>query len=121
MIPASFIAPAHSARAAAFLTFLGALALAGIVTILLPFAGPIVLATALSITAYPVYCGLGRRWPRFSSSFRALVTDLGILILFVLPVVVLVWTAAGQADTLRPVIGRWIQASQAIHQGRLSG
>jgi len=102
-----------------FLVLLGILALAGMLVILLPFVGPIVLAGAVSITAYPVYRWTGRRWPRLSPGFRALVTDLAILTLILLPVLLLIWTAAGEAGNFRPVLSRWIAANQAIHQGRL--
>jgi len=109
----------RSAAARIVLVLLSLVALAGTVAILLPFVGPIVLAGALSITAYPVHCWMGRRWPRMSPSLRALLTDLAILMLVLVPVVLLIWIAAGEADTLRPVISRWMSASQAIHEGRL--
>src|SRR5262249_19980248 len=96
----------RSATATVVLVVLGFLALAGTVAILIPFAGPIVLAGALSITVYPVYCAMGRRWPRLSPTLRALLTDLAILMLVLVPVVLLVWLAAGQADTFRPAVGR---------------
>ena len=103
-----------------FLVLLGVLALAGVVAILLPFVGSIVLAGALSITAYPVHRWMGRRWPWLSPRVRALLTDLAILMLFLVPIVLVIWTAAGQADTFRPVLSRWIEARQAIHEGRLN-
>lgn len=102
-----------------FLVLLGVVALAATVAILLPFAGPIVLAGAMSTAAYPVYCWMGRRWPRLSPTLRALLTDLAILALFLLPFLLLIWTAAGQADNLRPALSHWIAANQAIHEGRL--
>ena len=111
--------PPRSAPSTVFLVLLGVLALAGVLGILLPFVGPIVLAGALSITTYPVYGWMGRRWPRLSPTMRALLTDLAILTLVLLPVPFLIWTAAGQADTFRPVLSRWIEASQAMHEGRL--
>jgi predicted PurR-regulated permease PerM len=109
----------RSAASRVFVVLLGVLALAGVLAILLPFVGPIVLAGALSITAYPVHQWMGRRWPWLSPTLRALVTDLAILALVLVPVLLLVWTAAGQADIFRPLLSRWIQANQAIHEGRL--
>jgi predicted PurR-regulated permease PerM len=109
----------RSAAPTIFLVLLGVLALAGMLVILLPFVGPIVLAGAVSITAYPVYRWTGQRWPRLSPGFRALLTDLAILTMVLLPVLLLIWTAAGQAGNFRPVLSRWIEANQAIHQGRL--
>lgn len=99
---------------------LAVLALAGLLAILLPFIGPIVLAGALSITTYPVYQRMGERWPRLSPTLRALLTDLAILMLVLVPIVLVIWTAARQADTFRPVLSRWMEASQAIHEGRLA-
>jgi predicted PurR-regulated permease PerM len=121
MTQGPLIVSARSASSSVFLALFGALALAGILTVLLPFIGPVVLAGSLTITAYPVYFWMGRRWPLLSKTFRAFATDLAILMLFVLPVLALIWTAAGQADNLRTVLGHWIQASQAIHEGRLDG
>jgi predicted PurR-regulated permease PerM len=109
----------RSAAPTVFLVLLGVLVLAGMLAILLPFVGPIVLAGALSITAYPVYRWMGRRWPRLSPTVRALLTDLAILTLVLLPVLLLTWTAASQADTFRPALSRWIEANRAIHEGRL--
>jgi predicted PurR-regulated permease PerM len=111
--------PQRSASQTVFLALLGVLALAGLLAILLPFVGPIVLAGALSITAYPAYRWMGQRWPRISPTVRALATDLAILLLVLVPVVLVIWAAAGQADNFRPVLSRWIEASQAIHEGRL--
>jgi len=110
-----------SAASAAYLTLLGILALVGILAVLLPFIGPIVLAVSLSITVYPLYRRMGRSWPRMSPTVCALVIDLMILMLFVLPVFFLIWTAIAQADNLRPVLARWYHANQAIHQGRMDG
>jgi predicted PurR-regulated permease PerM len=104
---------------AVFLMLLGGLALALVLAILHPFAGPIVLAGALSITSYPAYEWMGRRWPRLSANVRALLTDLAILTLVLLPVPLLIWTAAREADSFRPAVSRWIETSRAIHEGRL--
>ncbi|HET7294622.1 MAG TPA: AI-2E family transporter, partial [Vicinamibacteria bacterium] len=112
-------APLHPK--ATFLALLAGLALAGLLAILLPFVGPIVLAGALSIATYPVYRWLGERWPRLSPTLRALMTDLAILLLVLVPVVLVIGTAASQADTFRPVLSRWIEASQAVHKARGSG
>ena len=109
----------RSAAATVFLVLLGFASLAAMAAIVLPFAGPVVLAGALSITAYPVYCWSGRRWPRLSPTVRALLTDLAILTLVLVPVVLLIWMAASQADHFRPGLSRWIAAAQAIHEGRL--
>ena len=117
--PVRGITPPRSTASTVFLVSLGLAALAGTVAILLPFVGPIVLAGALSITAYPAYGWMGRRWPRMSPTVRALVTDLAILSLVVVPVVLLIWMAASQADHFRPGLSRWIAAAQAIHEGRL--
>ena len=117
--PLRGITPPRSTAATVFLASLGLAALAGSVAILLPFAGPIVLAGALSITAYPAYDWLGRRWPRLSPTVRALVTDLAILALVVVPVVLLIWRAVSEVDHFRPGLSRWIAAAQAIHEGRL--
>jgi predicted PurR-regulated permease PerM len=116
---ASDSTPRRSAAPTIVLSSLGVLALAGVLAILLPFIGPILLAGALSITVYPFYRGMGRRWPGLSPSVRALLTDLAILTLFLVPVPLLVWTAASQADSFRPGLSRWIAAGQAIHEGRL--
>ena len=70
--PIRDIMPPRSVAAPVFLVLLGLAALAGSVAILLPFVGPIVLAGALSITAYPAYDWMGRRWPRLSPTVRAL-------------------------------------------------
>ena len=117
--PIRGLTPPGSAAATVFLVSLGLAALAGSVAILLPFVGPIVLAGALSITAYPAYGGMGRRWPRLSPTVRALVTDLAILALVVVPVVLLIWRAVSEVDHFRPGLSRWIAAAQAIHEGRL--
>jgi predicted PurR-regulated permease PerM len=117
--PIRGLTPPRSAAATIFLVLLGFASLAATVAILLPFAGPVVLAGALSITAYPAYCWIGRRWPRLSPTVRALLTDLAILTLVLVPVVLLVWMAASQADHFRPGLSRWIAAAQAIHEGRL--
>lgn len=113
------LTPPRSAAATVFLVLLGFASLAATAAILLPFAGPVVLAGALSITAYPVYCWSGRRWPRLSPTVRALLMDLAILTLVLVPVVLLIWMAASQADHFRPGLSRWIAAAQAIHEGRL--
>ncbi len=104
-----------------FLALLGILALGGMLTILLPFVGPIIMGGAIAITAYPVHLGMGRRWPGLSPVVRSLLINLVILMLFILPVFFLARTAAGQVDTIRPVLARWVEASQAIHRGRLNG
>jgi predicted PurR-regulated permease PerM len=104
---------------AAFLALLAVLALAGVLAILRPFIGPLVLAGALSITTYPVYRRMGERWPRLSPTLRALVTDLGILMLVLVPIVLVIWTAAEQADAVRPALARWTEASLALHDARL--
>jgi len=113
------LTPPRSAAATVFLVVLGFGSLAATAAILLPFAGPVVLAGALSITAYPVYSWSGRRWPRLSPTVRALLMDLAILTLVLVPVVLLIWMAASQADHFRPGLSRWIAAAQAIHEGRL--
>jgi predicted PurR-regulated permease PerM len=112
--------PRGSGAPTVFLVLLGVLALAGLLAILLPFPGSIVLASALSITAYSVYRWLGR-WLRLSPTVRALLTNLEVLTLVILPVVLLIWTAAGQADNLRPVLPAGSRRNQAIHEGRLDG
>jgi predicted PurR-regulated permease PerM len=111
--------PPRSAAATVFLVLLGFASLPATAAILLPLAGPLVLAGSLSITAYPIYCWSGRRWPRRSPTMRALVTDLAILTLVLVPVVLLIWMAASQADHFRPGLSRWFAAAQAIHEGRL--
>ena len=117
--PIRGLSPPRSAAATVFLVLLGFASLAATAAILLPFAGPVVLAGALSITAYPAYCWIGRRWPRLSPTVRALLTDLAILTLVLVPVVLLIWMAASQVDHFRPGLSRWIAAAQAIHEGRL--
>src|SRR5512132_4206375 len=117
--PIRGLTPPRSAAATVFLVLLAFASLAATAAILLPFTGPLVLAGALSINAYPVYCWSGRRWPRLSSTVRALLTDLAILTLVLVPVVLLIWMAASQADRFRPGLSRWIAAAQALHDGRL--
>jgi predicted PurR-regulated permease PerM len=117
--PIRGLTPPRSAATTVFLVLLGFASLAATAAILLPFAGPVVLAGALSITAYPVYSWSGRRWPRLSPTVRALLMDLAILTLVLVPVVLLIWMAASQADHFRPGLSRWIAAAQAIHEGRL--
>jgi predicted PurR-regulated permease PerM len=108
-----------AAATTVFLILLGLAFLAATAALLLPFAGPVVLAGALSIAAYPAYSWIGRRWPRLSPTVRALLTDLAILTLVLVPVVLLIWMAASQVDHFRPRLSRWIAAAQAIHEGRL--
>ena len=105
---------------AIFLVLLAGLALAGLLAILLPFAGPIVLAGALSIATYPAYQWLGERWPRVSPTLRALLVDLAILLLVLVPVLLVIETAASQADSLRPVLSRWFEASPPAHEAGLN-
>ena len=117
--PISGLTPPRSAAATVFLVLLAFAFLAATAALLLPFAGPVVLAGALSITAYPAYCWIGRRWPRLSPTVRALLTDVAILTLVLVPVVLLIWMAASQVDHFRPGLSRWIVAAQGIHEGRL--
>jgi predicted PurR-regulated permease PerM len=106
---------------AVFLALLAVLALAGLLALLRPFIGPVVLAGALTITTYPAYRRMGERWPRLSPSLRALLTDLAILMLVLVPVVLMIWTAARQADTFRPALTRWMEASRALHEASPDG
>ncbi len=117
--PIRGLTPPRSVAATVFLVLLAFAFLTATAALLLPFAGPVVLAGALSITAYPAYCWIGRRWPRLSPTVRALLTDLAILTLVLVPVVLLIWMAASQADHVRPGLSRWIVAAQGIHEGRL--
>jgi predicted PurR-regulated permease PerM len=117
--PIRGLTPPRSAAATVFLVLLGFASLTATAALLLPFAGPVVVAGALSTTAYPAYCWIGRRWPRLSPTVRALLTDLAILTLVLVPVVLLIWMAASEVDHFRPGLSRWIVAVQGIHEGRL--
>jgi predicted PurR-regulated permease PerM len=45
--------------------------------------------------------------------------DVAILMGVLVPVVLVTWTAARQADTFRPALARWLDASQALRDARL--
>ena len=69
-----------------------------------PFIGSIGSAIVLAVVFRPLYDFLGRKFPRRSDTMRALAMDLLIAFLFVIPVAILIWSAASEALDLYPIV-----------------
>src|SRR4051812_40956958 len=69
-----------------------------------PFIGAIGGAAVLAVFFHPWNKALERRWPRLGASGRALLLDLCVLFVFLIPLGLLAWVAAREAETVYPVL-----------------
>jgi len=87
-----------------------------------PFIGSIGSAIVLAVVFRPWYDGLGRIFPRWPASLRALILDFIIVILFVIPIAIFVWMAVAEMQDLYPVAveklshaGTWLHQNPVAH------
>lgn len=69
-----------------------------------PFIGAIGGAVVLAVIFHPWKTTLERRCPWLGPSGRAALLDLSVLILFVIPIALLVWAGANEAESAYPVL-----------------
>jgi predicted PurR-regulated permease PerM len=86
-----------------FLSFL-LVVLWGISQLLVPFSGALLAALVSAIMFYPMYESLRRWFPRQKPSSLALVADMGVLIIFITPLVLLTWAVVQESSYLGPVL-----------------
>ena len=101
----------------AFLFLLFALMLFESGRLFWPFAGAIGSAIVVAIVFRPWHDALGRRFPKLSPVWRALLLDFIVVILFVIPVIALIWAAVSEIQDLYPaLVQRVAQAGDWLHQ-----
>jgi len=97
-----------------FLVLLASI-LYGVGALLAPFVGALVSALLCVVTFYPIHQKLSHLMPRRSATFHAAVSDILVLILFVGPLLSLMWVLFAESAAVLPVIK---QGSAAVAQWR---
>ncbi len=92
-----------------FLIILG-LVLYGVLRLLSPFVGPLLVALMCAATFFPLYEAIQRILPRWNSSCQAGLTTVLVFLTFVTPIILLTWFVVQEATAIMPV----------LQQGRLT-
>jgi predicted PurR-regulated permease PerM len=87
-----------------------------------PFIGAVGAAVVVAVVFQPWKTALERRWPRLGKSGRALLLDLCVLFIFVIPLGLLAWAAAREAETAYPILNRKVhEASDRLRDTSITG
>ena len=79
-------------------------ALGGIMQLLAPFSGALLAALVCAVVFYPLYEALRRRFPRARPTALALAADMLVLIIFVAPMVLMIWAIVRESSFLGSVL-----------------
>jgi predicted PurR-regulated permease PerM len=103
-----------------FILFLVVLSLIALGQMVEPFVGIILMALLIYVLCRPLYLRLIRWLPKNSPTFHAALIT-GMIFLFILtPLLVLSWTALGQAREIGPAIRKWNHTLHALQDGQLT-
>jgi len=83
-----------------FLLLVLGFVLYAILKMLAPFAGALLAALMCAVTFYPIHLALHRYFPRLNPSARAAITDLVVMVFFVVPILLLAWAVFQESASL---------------------
>jgi len=72
-----------------------------------PFSGPLICAIAIGIVFFPMHDWLVTKLGKRSLWWAALLSDLAVLLFFVVPIGFILWAVIDEADDLLPFIKSW--------------
>jgi predicted PurR-regulated permease PerM len=85
---------------------------------LLPFSGTLVAAVVIGIAFYPLHRRVGRWLPRWRPGTLALLSDIIVLLLLILPSVLLIWVTTQEAQTLSPMLKKAQPTIERLKEGQ---
>ncbi len=72
--------------------------------ILEPFKGPLVCAIATGVVFFPHYRRIERWFPKWPAWLRAALSDLAVVLFFIVPIGLLVWAIVAEVDAVTPFV-----------------